>query len=122
LNRRPDVAIYNGILRESSFDTLYPYFGFELDRGKMSEKPVTIEGKSYKFNFYEVLRVEEDSFLADMGVAPGDTLGLVYDFFKDRIRYLEVLHVPKGLDLGKLGRVEEYMYYMSKGKYDENIL
>jgi S1-C subfamily serine protease len=122
LKKRPDHAIYNATRDKNKLTSLYPHFGFRIDPKKIKRFYITYKNNNITLTFYKVLDIRMYSILDDRGVKQGDYIGFLSDFFWDKTRYIEILHLPEGKPLSSLKNIEEYIYYMRKDKYDENIL
>jgi S1-C subfamily serine protease len=122
LGRRPDYAILNAITTYDRISSLYPQFGFEVEAKPVRSETQTIRGEKYTIDFHRVVRVIPDSFLDCRGVRTGDLLGFLADYYENRTRYIELLHVSPDHPFKELRDVFENIYYLKKDKYDENIL
>ncbi|MBN2533073.1 MAG: serine protease [Spirochaetales bacterium] len=122
LDRRPDYPIYNATREWNKLSTLWAYFGFQVDIDSKVNKIFTFEGKKYNTDIYRVLKVKRDSILDNMGVVQADYIGIIDDSFYDKTRHLTVIHFPKDLIFSELYSINEIIYELSKGNYDENIL
>ncbi len=122
LGKRPDYPIYNATRSNDKLSSLYPHFGFEVLEKPIRSIQYVIRGKSYTLPFYEVSRVLQDSYLDSKGVRIGDYIGFIDDFFRDKNRYIELLHIPKDHPYKKPEDVGDHIYVLKKSRYDENVL
>jgi len=122
LERRPEYAVYNATIQFNRISSLYPHFGFRIDKFKTFRKIINILGRNLEILFYEVVQVKQGSVLDYVGVNPGDHIGFIDDYFRYKTRYIEIIHIPQGLDFNKVENIFEFIYRMRKEKYDENIL
>jgi S1-C subfamily serine protease len=122
LPRRPDYPIYNATSKFNQLSTLYSSFGFEVDEEKIERKTLKENGETLKLNFYHVAKVDKDSFLNNMGVKQGDLIGFLVDTFLGKSRFITLLHIPAGMELGDLSDIDDYIYSMRQGRHNENIL
>jgi len=122
LERRPEYAVYNATVHFNRISSLYPYFGFRIDENSSFKRGVNILGKNLAIVFYKVTQVEKDTFMDYMGVKPGDHIGFIDDYFKNKTRYIEVIHIPQSININAIDNIFDFIYRMRKDKYDENIL
>ncbi|MBN1412224.1 MAG: serine protease [Spirochaetales bacterium] len=122
LARRPDYAIYNATRNFNKLSSLYPHFGFKVSPDVMLSREIFIKGETISLNFYKVIDVAPYSFLDSRGVEAGDAVGFIYDYFEDKTRYIQILHLPYGKVFEKPEQFLDCIYTMKKDKYDENIL
>jgi serine protease Do len=122
LARRPDYPVYYAVKDNNKFSSLYPHFGFEIDRRK--GQTIAYSGKSGKANLfmYTVTRVQPNTFLDSRGLKVGDRVGFIYDYFDDKTRYIQILHIPRNYTLNDIKDVELFIYTMEKSCYDGTIL
>jgi hypothetical protein len=122
LSRRPDYALYNGTRISDKIESLYPYFGIILDKKSGGKKSLRIKDTKIDLILYPVMKVEKETFFHNMGVQPGDSIGILDDQYENLIRYIQVLHLPKGKSIKDLTNITDYIYSVKRYKYDENIL
>ena len=119
---RPDFALYNGHGEFDRIATLYPLFGFAIDVTLPQSVQITHEGGSTEIVLYPVTAVESGGFLQSRGVQVGDLIGFVADEYYDMTREIVLFHLPTGHTLGDLHDLDDYVYIMRRGRYDQNIL
>jgi S1-C subfamily serine protease len=122
LGRRPDYAIYNATRVFNKLSSLYTNFGFEVLEKPVRSGNYVIKGESYTLSIYEVSKVLPDSYMDCQGVRKGDYIGFIADYFYDKTRYIEVLHIPPDHPYKKPEDVYDQIYVLKKERYDENIL
>lgn len=124
LERRPDYPIYNATLDYNKLSSLYPHFGFAVDDDNIIRKNISFKGSVIYLNFYKILHIRPFSVLDNKGVKTGDTIGFLSDYFINRTRYIDVLHIPENKNLDKIDNIDiyDFIYELEKGAYDENIL
>jgi serine protease Do len=122
LARRPDYALYNGTRMNDRIGSLFPYFGIALDNKKAVKRSITINEEKREIQFYDVLKVEKETFFDDMGVKPGDSIGIIFDVYENLTRYIQVMHLPWEKSPPDLKNIADYIYTVKKGKYNGNIL
>ena len=122
LERRPEFAIYNATRQYNQIASLYSHFGLKIDTTNLHTETVTVNMKNIRLNFYRVEAVREDSFLDDQGVRRGDYVGIIDDYYDDKDRYLEILHLSRIATPSQIKDIRRYIYRLKKSKYDENIL
>lgn len=122
LARRPDYALYNGTRMGDRIGSLFPYFGIALDNKKKVKKSLNLKEERVEVPFYNVLKVEDETYFDNMGVKPGDSIGIIFDVYENLTRYIQVVHLPQDTSLADIKNISEYIYTVKRGKYDENIL
>jgi hypothetical protein len=120
--RRPDYPVYSAIKNAGSLDSLYLHFGFSVNQSIADTVRFTIKSKKYAINFHTVTAIKENSRLEKMGVKAGDMVGILADFYIQRTRYLDVIHIPADSESHNPEYIEDYLYHMEKEEYDENVL
>jgi serine protease Do len=119
---RPDYAMYNGHGEFDRIQTLYPFFGLEVDAEHPQRESFLDNQVPVTLLLYPVTRVDEMSFLASRGVAVGDHIGFIYDRFYGMTRVLRVFHLPAGKSVEELHSVSDYIFILERDRYDQNIL
>jgi hypothetical protein len=122
LARRPDYALYNGTRMGDRIGSLFPYFGIALDNKKMVKKSIKFKEERIDVPFYDVIKVEKETFFDNMGVKQGDSIGIIFDVYENLTRYIQVVHLPQDASLTELNNISDYIYTVKQGKYNENIL
>lgn len=119
---RPDYALYNGHGEFDRIATLYPFFGFEIDEASLDSIDLVSSEGPYSIYLYGVQRVDERTFVHAMGVRPGDRVGFIFDRFYGMTRVVRLFHLPQSLTIGELHSVDDYIYTIERGRYDQNIM
>ncbi|MBN2531697.1 MAG: serine protease [Spirochaetales bacterium] len=122
LARRPDYALYNATRMSDSIGSLFPYFGIALDNKKMVKKSMILNEAKVEVPFYHVIKVEKEIYFDNMGVKPGDSIGIIFDGYENLTRYIQVIHLPEKISLASIKNIADYIYTVKRNKYDENIL
>ena len=103
-------------------DSFFPYFGIALDNKSQKKNSLKLKGEKIDIQFYQVIKVEKETFFYKMGVKPGDSLGILSDMYENLTRYIQVIHLPQDKLLKELKNLSDYIYKVKGYKYNENIL
>ena len=119
---RPDYAMYNGHGEFDRISTLYPFFGFSINEYSLQAIELVSSDGPSSILLYTVDRVDERTFVHAMGVRTGHRVGFIFDEFFGMTRVVRLFHVPQGMSVDQLHSVDDYIYTIERGRYDQNIL
>jgi S1-C subfamily serine protease len=122
LSRRPDYALYNGTRMSDRIGSFFPYFGIALDKKTQVKKILKLQDVKIDIPFYTVIKVEKETFFDNMGVNPGDSIGIIFDVYENLTRYIQVMHLPGNTNPAQMKNIADYIYLVKRGKYSGNIL
>jgi S1-C subfamily serine protease len=122
LTRRPEYALYYATRISNRIDSFFPYFGIALDRKNSKKSSLKLKEEKIDVQLYKVIKVEKDTIFYNMGVKPGDSIGILLDIYKNLRRHIQVIHLPQDKSLKELKNLSDYIYNVKSHKYNKNIV